>query len=168
MPIKYIWNAIKIEASELKKGTFNVSVMTWNFFLFFKYLELLYQITYIFKPNVKIVFKLNRWNIYTIENYHALEPFWVWGSDKKCMKDWSLTNNKWILKFQKKNNPWSYSYKLLQFWVKKKYWFYRYTVQQRLRNPGSIILSLCCSKAMARTMNTWRLKKLNSIDFIKT
>lgn len=102
VPIKYIWNAIKIEASELKKGTFNVSVMTWNFFLFFKYLKLLYQITYIFKPNVKIVFKLNRWNIYTIENYHALEPFWVWGSDKKCMKDWSLTNNKWILKFQKK------------------------------------------------------------------
>lgn len=104
VPIKYIWNAIKIEASELKKGTFNVSVMTWIFFLFFKYLKLLYQITYIFKPNVKIVFKLNRWNIYTIENYHALEPFWVWGSDKKCMKDWSLTNNKWILKFQKKKS----------------------------------------------------------------
>lgn len=125
------------------------------FFLFFKYLKLLYQITYIFKPNVKIVFKLNRWNIYTIENYHALEPFWVWGSDKKCMKDWSLTNNKWILKFQKKNNPWSYSYKLLQFWVKKNIDFIDIPC-----NNGSetLDLSFCHCVALRLWPEQWTLE----------
>lgn len=73
---------LKLKLLNYKKG--HLMSLSWlENLLFFRYLNLLYQITYIFKPNVKIVFKLNRWYIYTIENYHALESFWVSDSDKK-------------------------------------------------------------------------------------
>lgn len=159
---------LKLKLLNYKKG--HLMSLSWlENLLFFKYLNLLYQITYIFKPNVKIVFKLNRWYIYTIENYHALEYVWVSGSDKKCMKDWSLTNNKWILKFPKKKKKSRIIFLQITAVLSKKNidfidtpynnssetWIYHFVI-------------VLLYKAMARTMNTWRLKKLNSIDFIKT
>lgn len=109
------------------------------------------------------------YGIYTIENYHALESVWVSGSDKKCMKDWSLTNNKWILKFPKKKKKSRIIFLQITAVLSKKNidfidtpynnssetWIYHFVI-------------VLLYKAMARTMNTWRLKKLNSIDFIKT
>lgn len=69
---------------------------------------------------------------------------------------------------QKKKIPGSYSYKLLQFWVKKNIDFIDTPYNNSSETWIYHFVIVLLYKAMARTMNTWRLKKLNSIDFIKT